>query len=63
MMGDYYRYIAESVTIVNLDDVKKGATEAYEEANKHLEPLNPCNPIKLGQALSYSVYYHEVMND
>ena len=30
MIGDYFRYVAESATADKLDDVKKGALEGYE---------------------------------
>ena len=30
MVGDYYRYVAESATEATLEEVKKGALEGYE---------------------------------
>ena len=62
MIGDYYRYVAESANEQILEEVKNGALEGYEQSNKHSETLNPCNPIRLGLALNYSVFYYEVMN-
>lgn len=35
--------------------------KAYTEANGITLP--PCNPIKLGLALNFSVFYYEVMKD
>ena len=35
--------------------------KAYEEAQQITLP--PCNPIKLGLALNFSVFYYEVMKD
>ena len=35
----------------------------YLEAQKLSEGLNACNPIRLGLALNFSVFYYEVMND
>jgi len=63
MIGDYYRYVAESAKDSKLEEVKKGANEGYEAAKKLSEDLNPCNPIRLGLALNYSVFYYEVMSN
>ena len=63
MVGDYYRYVAESATADTLESVKAGALKGYEEANKLSQGLNACNPIRLGLALNFSVFYYEVMND
>ena len=63
MIGDYYRYVAESATEATLDKVKQGALKGYEEADKLSKSLNACNPIRLGLALNFSVFYYEVMND
>ena len=54
MVGDYYRYIAENAKDAKLESVKGLALKAYDEANT-IE-LPPCNPIKLGLALNYSVF-------
>jgi len=61
MVGDYYRYIAENAKGSQLESVKKNALKAYNEAN--LIKLPPCNPIKLGLALNFSVFHYEVMKD
>ena len=61
MVGDYYRYIAENAKGGQLEAVKKNALKAYNEAN--LIKLPPCNPIKLGLALNFSVFHYEVMKD
>ena len=63
MIGDYYRYVAESAHESKLEEVKNGALEGYKKANEHSKDLNACNPIRLGLALNYSVFYYEVMND
>jgi hypothetical protein len=63
MIGDYYRYVAESATEDKLNEVKDGALKGYSEAEKLSTSLNPCNPIRLGLALNFSVFYYEVMND
>ena len=62
MIGDYYRYVAESANASILEEVKNGALEGYNSADGFCNNLNPCNPIRLGLALNYSVFYYEVMN-
>jgi len=61
MAGDYYRYLAESVTDKEHD--KKAAEfygKAYEVAE---EKLQPTHPIRLGLALNYSVCFYEILKD
>ena len=59
MVGDYYRYISENAKDAVLENSKVKALEAYETAGA--VNLPPCNPIKLGLALNYSVFHYEVM--
>lgn len=61
MVGDYYRYIAETAQGDKMESVKREALKAYQEACA-IE-LPPCNPIKLGLALNFSVFHYEVMKD
>eukprot|EP00352_Strombidinopsis_acuminata_P006537 CAMPEP_0176376426 /NCGR_PEP_ID=MMETSP0126-20121128/28188_1 /TAXON_ID=141414 ORGANISM="Strombidinopsis acuminatum, Strain SPMC142" /NCGR_SAMPLE_ID=MMETSP0126 /ASSEMBLY_ACC=CAM_ASM_000229 /LENGTH=237 /DNA_ID=CAMNT_0017737875 /DNA_START=38 /DNA_END=751 /DNA_ORIENTATION=- len=61
MVGDYYRYIAENAKGDNLESVKQNALKAYDDANNI--QLAPCNPIKLGLALNFSVFHYEVMKN
>ena len=61
MIGDYYRYIAETATGDKLEQVKNEALKAYNEALQI--PLPPCHSIKLGLALNFSVFHYEVMKD
>lgn len=63
MIGDYYRYVAESATEATLNEVKEGALHGYDQADKLSKGLNACNPIRLGLALNFSVFHYEVMND
>jgi 14-3-3 protein epsilon len=63
MIGDYYRYVAESAKDSVLEEVKSGALKGYQESDKYSKSLNACNPIRLGLALNYSVFYYEVMSD
>merc|ERR1711970_1359186 len=46
---------------VKLEEVKQKALKAYDEANGL--DLPPCNPIKLGLALNFSVFHYEVMKN
>ena len=61
MVGDYYRYIAENAKDSKLEEVKQKALQSYDEANNITLP--PCNPIKLGLALNFSVFHYEVMKN
>ena len=61
MVGDYYRYIAENAKGAVLEEVKQKALAKYQEA--HEINLAPCNPIKLGLALNFSVFHYEVMKN
>ena len=61
MTGDYYRYIAETASGEKLEQAKNEALKAYSEAQKINLP--PCNSIKLGLALNFSVFKYEVMAD
>lgn len=61
LIGDYHRYIAESATGDRYELVKQEALKAYTEANQI--PMPPCNSIRLGLALNFSVFYYEVMKD
>jgi len=63
MIGDYYRFVAESASEDKLQEVKNGALQGYEESDKFSKGLNACNPIRLGLALNFSVFQYEVMND
>ena len=61
MVGDYYRYIAENAKGELMESVKQNALKAYNDANQITLP--PCNPIKLGLALNFSVFHYEVMKN
>lgn len=63
MKADYHRYLSE----FKVDNDRKEAAEktllAYNAAQeKALAELPSTNPIRLGLALNFSVFYYEVMN-
>ena len=60
MIADYYRYIAESASDDRLDEVSDLALKYYEQARVTGNALESFNPIRLGLALNYSVFYFEV---
>jgi len=64
MKGDYYRYIGEYTKGEDSKKVADNALDAYnkatEVANKELKTTNP---IRLGLALNFSVFYYEIMNE
>lgn len=61
MTGDYYRYLAESVTDKDFDSK---ASEMYQKAMEIAErELEPTHPIRLGLALNFSVCLYEILKD
>ena len=60
MIADYYRYIAESAKGTRLQEVSDAALEYYQKALATSEALEKYNPIRLGLALNFSVFYFEV---
>merc|ERR1711966_19653 len=64
MEGDYNRYGAEITSGDKREEFRKRATEAYSDANKEaVENLLSTNPIRLGLALNYSVFYYEICEE
>ncbi len=63
MKGDYYRYLAEFISGDKHNLVANYSLEAYNTANEMAGSLTFTNPIKLGLALNFSVFYYEVLND
>ena len=70
MIGDYYRYAAESCMYPSTDF--KSQCEKFVESSKvfYLEglkmaasDLDACNPIRLGIVLNLSVFYKEISHD
>lgn len=63
MKGDYNRYISEYATGELKEKSSKDALSAYESASNDAKNLSAINPISLGLALNFSVFYYEVMGD
>jgi 14-3-3 protein epsilon len=63
MKADYYRYIAENVEGNLKTTYSNHSNTSYEEATTFAKELPISNPIKLGLALNYSVFYYEVFNN
>lgn len=63
MKGDYYRYLAEFSSGEKHDEVAQHSLESYKQAKEQSSSLSVTNPIKLGLALNFSVFYYEVMSD
>ena len=63
MIGDYYRYTAETATGDKLAEVTENAHKFYKQATEAAVKLKAYNSNKLGLALNYSVFYFELKND
>nr|CAD38525.2 14-3-3 epsilon protein homologue [Paracentrotus lividus] len=62
MMGDYYRYLAEIFVDSERKTASDNSLDAYKKAAELAEAeLNPTDPIRLGLALNFSEFYHEIL--
>ena len=62
--GDYCRYEAEYSSKDERDQAAEQSENAYKAAVEIAhEKLHPTNPIRLGLALNYSVFFYEIQND
>merc|ERR1719215_818223 len=61
MQGDYYRYQAEFAHGEPRETYAKKASQAYEEGMEAAKGLLPTHPVRLGLALNFSVFQHEVL--
>lgn len=59
--GDYFRYLAEFAQQSDRSHYSDLSLAAYKYAYKHaLAKLEPTHPTRLGLALNFAVYYHDV---
>jgi len=63
MTADYYRYMAENVEGDQKKTFGENSLKSYNYASNDAKQLAIGNPIRLGLALNFSVFYFEVMND
>jgi 14-3-3 protein epsilon len=63
MKADYYRYIAENVEGETKKQYADSSMKSYTDAMEAAKDLVISNPIRLGLALNFSVFYYEVFND
>lgn len=63
MEGDYRRYMAEFLDGSEKHNAAEKALDAYEEARKTADSLPATNPIRLGLALNFSVFYYEIQSE
>ncbi|XP_064653258.1 14-3-3 protein gamma-like [Lineus longissimus] len=64
MLGDYFRYTVECKEGDEREQNTKNAGKHYEDAyEKAKADIKPTNPIRLGLALNYSVFYYEILSD
>lgn len=60
--GDYYRYLAELTRLKPKENLAAVSLEAYKFAYQHaLVTLPPTHPTRLGLALNFAVYFHDIM--
>ncbi|KAJ5079755.1 14-3-3-like protein gf14 omicron [Anaeramoeba ignava] len=63
MKADYFRYIAEFSQGSQRKNAAEQSLIAYKQANEiATRSLKTTNPIRLGLALNFSVFYYEILN-
>lgn len=63
MNGDYYRYLAEITQNQRRSECAAKSLNAYKSAYwDALGTLDPVHPTRLGLALNFAVYYHDIMD-
>lgn len=63
MKADYYRYIAENIEGESKNKFSDNSLKSYEAASEIAKSLSITNPVRLGLALNFSVFYYEVFNN
>ncbi|XP_067862700.1 14-3-3 protein beta/alpha-1-like [Heptranchias perlo] len=63
MKADYYRYLAEVAVAESKKQTVENSQTAYQEAfDISKTDMQPTQPIRLGLALNFSVFYYEILN-
>ncbi|KAF5393543.1 hypothetical protein D9757_000056 [Collybiopsis confluens] len=61
MKGDYYRYLAEFAHEIEREWYAEESLSAYKFAYRHaMSTLESVHPTRLGLALNFAVFYHDV---
>ncbi len=63
LKGDYNRYIAEFAKDNLLNEATDMAKKAYQDGIELIKEKEGINPVKLGLALNYSVFLHEICKE
>jgi len=61
--GDYYRYLAENLDPKENKEYTELSLKNYNDATALSKKLPAINPIRLGLALNFSVFYFELKHD
>lgn len=63
MKGDYYRYLAEVAIAESKKQTVDSSQASYQAAFEISKTdMQPTQPIRLGLALNFSVFYYEILN-
>lgn len=63
MEGDYFRYLAEFLSDTERQEAAEKSLAAYQQAKNAAEDMPATDPIRLGLALNFSVFYYEIMKE
>jgi len=64
MKGEYYRYKADFTADEERKESTHKSLEGYQQSfHISCNHMSPANPIRLGSALSWSVFYYEILNE
>eukprot|EP00930_Biecheleria_cincta_P056375 TRINITY_DN42510_c0_g1_i1.p1 TRINITY_DN42510_c0_g1~~TRINITY_DN42510_c0_g1_i1.p1 ORF type:complete len:254 (+),score=70.29 TRINITY_DN42510_c0_g1_i1:58-762(+) len=63
MQGDYYRYLSEFAEDAQREGFAQHARQAYTDGMTEAQSLDPAHPVRLGLALNFAVFQHEVLQE